>query len=423
MSNINPQNIDGTYPIAGQDNNSQGFRDNFTNTINNFTFAAAELNDLQQNALLKAPLGSVGQTGTPTNDMNYAFLTHAQLKGTVETKNDIGSISLSNNFEVDWETGHFQTVSITTTAGMTFANWPSSSSVWSRLRLQITATTLSNLTISGTYIENLQNIQGASGNVLTLNTGVYQFDFSSLDAGAHVWIEDALRNYDAAIDFTTLNTTTVNATGNVLSTGLSVFGNARVGLAGAVSGQFHSVVGNITQTSSGGAVYINTTGNVMAAIGQFGTVNTTGNVLAASVTTGALINNGNIIIADSIGAGSFGSNLTVKGTVEFKSQDQSNNASVNTSTKSLTLAPGGDQFLLININGNCSIGYNATITPGHQTTVHVKNSAGALAYVIVPNANTNTGNAFIGLATGITGTFVFTSYGTDDGNVFVTVSR
>jgi hypothetical protein len=286
MSNINPQNIDGTYPIAGQDNNSQGFRDNFTNTINNFTFAAAELTDLQQNALLKAPLGSVGQTGTPTNDMNYAFLTHAQLKGTVETKNDIGSISLSNNFEVDWETGHFQTVSITTTAGMTFANWPSSTSVWSRLRLQITATTLSNLTISGTYIENLQNIQGASGNVLTLNTGVYQFDFSSLDAGAHVWIEDALRNYDAAIDFTTLNTTTVIATGNVLSTGLSVFGNARVGLAGAVSGQFHSVVGNITQTSSGGAVYINTTGNVLAAevvagaVTSTGTINTTGNVLA-----------------------------------------------------------------------------------------------------------------------------------------------
>jgi hypothetical protein len=265
MSNINPQNIDGTYPIAGQDNNSQGFRDNFTNTINNFTFAAAELTDLQQNALLKASLGSVGQTGTPTNDMNYAFLTHAQLKGTVETKNDIGPISSGNNFEVNWETGHFQTVSITTTAGMTFVNWPSSSSVWSRLRLQITATTLSNLTISGTYIENLQNIQGASGNVLTLNTGVYQFDFSSLDAGAHVWIEDALRNYDAAIDFTTLNTTTVNATGNVLSTGLSVFGNTRIGLTGAVSGQFHTIVGNITQTSSGGAVYFNTTGNVLAA--------------------------------------------------------------------------------------------------------------------------------------------------------------
>ena len=30
-SNINPNNVDTTYPIAGQDNDSQGFRDNFTN--------------------------------------------------------------------------------------------------------------------------------------------------------------------------------------------------------------------------------------------------------------------------------------------------------------------------------------------------------------------------------------------------------
>jgi hypothetical protein len=38
MSNINPNNINGSYPIAGQDNDSQGFRDNFTNILNNFNF-------------------------------------------------------------------------------------------------------------------------------------------------------------------------------------------------------------------------------------------------------------------------------------------------------------------------------------------------------------------------------------------------
>ena len=47
-SNINPANIDGTYPIAGQDNDSQGFRDNFTNIKNNFTYAQTEVNDLQK---------------------------------------------------------------------------------------------------------------------------------------------------------------------------------------------------------------------------------------------------------------------------------------------------------------------------------------------------------------------------------------
>ena len=34
---ISFQPIDGAYPVAGQDNNSQGFRDNFTNTNSNFT--------------------------------------------------------------------------------------------------------------------------------------------------------------------------------------------------------------------------------------------------------------------------------------------------------------------------------------------------------------------------------------------------
>ena len=371
MSNINPQNIDGTYPIAGQDNNSQGFRDNFTNTINNFTFAAAELTDLQQKAVLKAPLGSVGQTGTPTNDMNYAFLTHAQLIGTVETKDDIGSISSGSNFEVDWETGHFQTVSITTTAGMTFANWPSSSSVWSRLRLQITATTLSNLTFSGTYIENLQNIQGASGNVLTLNTGVYQFDFSSLDAGAHVWIEDALRNYDAPIDFNILNATTVNATGNVLATGLSVFGNTRIGSL-AIPGAEHTIIGNVS-VSGAGTEYFNIAGNVLAVGAVLGTATINGNLITGAthvetgyqqvkptanvaVTVSHLVNR--VLLHPTGTIVSFGANVTlpnvqVDGTII--------NISSNVTISALDVRPSWNGVVAVSPSGN------ATVTAGSNT--------------------------------------------------------
>ncbi len=46
-SQINPNNIDGAYPVAGQDNNSQGFRDNFTSTKVNFQYAADEITELQ----------------------------------------------------------------------------------------------------------------------------------------------------------------------------------------------------------------------------------------------------------------------------------------------------------------------------------------------------------------------------------------
>ena len=52
-SNINPNNIDTTYPIAGQDNDSQGFRDNFTNIKTNFQYAEEEIDDLQSKVLLK----------------------------------------------------------------------------------------------------------------------------------------------------------------------------------------------------------------------------------------------------------------------------------------------------------------------------------------------------------------------------------
>jgi hypothetical protein len=87
----------------------------------------------------------------------------------------------------------------------------------------------------------------------------------------------------------TVSASLVNSSGNILSTGLSVFGNTRIGLAGAVSGQFHSVVGNITQTSSGGAVYINTTGNVLAAAVVAGAVTSTGTVTGVGVTSTGVV--------------------------------------------------------------------------------------------------------------------------------------
>ena len=55
-SDINPNNIDGTFPIAGIDNDSQGYRTNFTNTITNFTEAKSEIEDLQSKAILRVPL-------------------------------------------------------------------------------------------------------------------------------------------------------------------------------------------------------------------------------------------------------------------------------------------------------------------------------------------------------------------------------
>ena len=74
MSLINPNNINGGFPVFGQDNPTQGFRDNFTNIKNNLNFAKAEIEDLQAKAVLKSAL-----TGDVLNNdslyVNGAFTT------------------------------------------------------------------------------------------------------------------------------------------------------------------------------------------------------------------------------------------------------------------------------------------------------------------------------------------------------------
>ena len=298
-SSINPNNIDGTYPIAGQDNDSQGFRDNFTNIKNNFTFAYDELTDLQSKAVLKSALSG----GSLNNDMAYAQLVSAQLLKSVETVNNLGT--KTGSFTISWADGHFQYYTTSGNTTLAFSNWPTSA-FYTKLRLQITTDATTNRTVtfpSGVKPTlGLSDIQGAVDQVVTLpqaNT-VYLFELTTYDNGDNITIQDLLRNYDIVTTGSSGAFTSLNVSGNVLASSavlasLGVNGNTSVGIAGAVSGQFHSVIGNITQTSSGGAVYFNTTGNVLAAVGQFGTVNTTGNVLAAGAVLSTASINGNLV--------------------------------------------------------------------------------------------------------------------------------
>ena len=103
-SAINPNDIDGTYPIAGQDNNSQGFRDNFTNTKTNFQYAANEITDLQTNVVLKAAL-----TGTVLdNDMGGSPLSNANISDFSAVAAILGT--LSGTVTINYVAGHYQTV-------------------------------------------------------------------------------------------------------------------------------------------------------------------------------------------------------------------------------------------------------------------------------------------------------------------------
>jgi len=202
-SSINPNNIDGTYPIAGQDNDSQGFRDNFTNIKNNLTFAATELSDLQTNAVLIAPLTSVGQTSV-TNNMGQTPIVAAQLSQTTQTVYNLGTVNAGSN-TIDWTNGAYQVLSTPGTGSgtitLTFnSTWPTVTGATlqavMKLRVIVNSTSFT-LAIDPKVNININSIQNAVNNIITFPaTGIYEYEFSTYNTGANISIRDTLNNYD-----------------------------------------------------------------------------------------------------------------------------------------------------------------------------------------------------------------------------------
>ena len=87
-------NINTNYPYPGVDNDTQGFRDNFSNIKNAVNAAAGEIDFLMQN--------------------------------TVKKGYNVTTSTVSGNFEIDLNAGYYQKLQInsSSTATITFINWP-----------------------------------------------------------------------------------------------------------------------------------------------------------------------------------------------------------------------------------------------------------------------------------------------------------
>jgi hypothetical protein len=196
-SNINPQNIDGAYPVAGQDNDSQGFRDNFTNTRTNFSFAAAEITDLQNKAVLKAALDGT----VLNNDMGGSILSNAQLQDMSETV--VSGLSTTGAVTINYAAGSYQKIgSLTGNVSLGFTNFPPSGQL-GRVRVQIivvlpytlTVTALSNM-VGTSNIQGYVPTSAASGTITFNQAGTYEFEFETSDGGSNISIFDLNRNRD-----------------------------------------------------------------------------------------------------------------------------------------------------------------------------------------------------------------------------------
>lgn len=278
-SNINPNNIDGTYPIAGQDNNSQGFRDNFTSTKVNFQYAADEINDLQAKGIFKAAL-----TGTTLdNNMDGALLYAALIQDFSAVK--IAPTPVSGTLTLNYASAHYQSYTTASAGSVTlsFTNFPTNGT-YGYMKLQITVTSVAyTLTLPAAVSLGITGIQGISpgtagvSNTITFGaTGVYEFGFGSYDGGSTITVFDLNRALTSlgggAVTVGSLTASSfVSATGNVIG------GN--VNTAGLVT-----ATGNVTGGNINSAGLASITGNVQGGnLRTVGLVSATGNVTGGNV--------------------------------------------------------------------------------------------------------------------------------------------
>lgn len=175
-SAINPNSINSAYPVAGQDNNTQGFRSNFAAIKTNFTYAATEITALQANAVL---------TSTSTNDLNGTTLTNFDLQGFGYSYIDLGNSA--PNVTINFDSGPFQTLTANAAANIDFSELPTAGTAGMiTLRIDAAAANATavpyQVSIANLSVGNINSgLIGVSGNTITFpSTG-------STNAGSHVY--------------------------------------------------------------------------------------------------------------------------------------------------------------------------------------------------------------------------------------------
>ena len=281
-SQINPQDINGNYPVAGQPNNTKGFRDNFTNIKTNFDYAASEITELQNKAVLKQALTG----GVLDNNMNDALIYAAKIRDFSGTLVQV--TTTSGPVSIDYTAGHYQAISTTGSIGLGFSNWPANNSAgWIRLTINIT-NIAHTVTLPNSVTNGLVGLQGYSAGVITFGSiGTYSFDFVSYDNGTNITIQDLnrpLSYYSAPVTVDSDLYVAGNIVGNFVATTQTFIGNVSAG--NLSSGGVMSAAGNISGAN------ILTTGQISA------TGNVTGNFFIGngSALTGIVVSGGTSIV-------------------------------------------------------------------------------------------------------------------------------
>ena len=255
-SQINFNIIDGTYPIAGQDNSSQGFRDNFTNIKNNFESAYQEITDLQNKVILSSPLTN----GIFNNNLQGSPITNAEMQGMREKYFNIGN-TVSGAINVDFNVGTFQTMTLTGSATISgFTSFSSTDGSFAKVGLQITTADSSYTVTMPASVTRAYDIAGynTSTRVLTFDgPGTYTYEIGTIDGGTSFYLLDLSGNKTRVMGG---NLVITNNVGGVATTGITM---TVTNIGGVAIGNItaNNFIGNTIISGGEDAIF---TGNVTA---------------------------------------------------------------------------------------------------------------------------------------------------------------
>ncbi len=203
MSQINTNGINTNYPVPGQNNSSQGFRDNFAQIKNGLNTASTEITDLQNKAVLKAALDN----SVLNNDMANTLISNASTRGWRATTYNLGN-ALSGTVLVDVNRADVHYGTVTANVSLQFGSWApinTESSVTVRLAVANANAVISlpNQVISSnnnygvTLLENYANISNTATITAPANSQVLEYTFTSLDCGNTITVSPVNRPYQA----------------------------------------------------------------------------------------------------------------------------------------------------------------------------------------------------------------------------------
>jgi paraquat-inducible protein B len=184
-SNIIPGNIDATYPKAGQDNSSQGFRDNFGAIQNNFTEAKTEIELLQSN---KASLNA-------SSDFSNNEVIQAKFKNTSETVYAHGTTS--GAILLNHANGHYQTLTTNGAITLSFTNLPAANQL-GKIILDVTVASTAHTITLPTAVLVAGNVSGGDGSSDTITvptSGRHLYEFLTPDNGTTILMHELGANY------------------------------------------------------------------------------------------------------------------------------------------------------------------------------------------------------------------------------------